>query len=68
MSDPGRSEAEPGHVAITVAAMTGPAPKMPVRLVPDAFDRDGQLLPRLADLGVPVAHVLQELGGEPARR
>jgi hypothetical protein len=48
--------------------MTGPAPKMPVRLVPDAFDRDGQLLPRLADLGVPVAHVLQELGGEPARR
>jgi hypothetical protein len=37
MSDPGRSEAEPGHVAITVAAMTGPAPKMPVRLVPDAL-------------------------------
>jgi len=36
-SDPGRSEAEPGHVAITVAAMTGPAPKMPVRLVPDAL-------------------------------
>ncbi len=34
---PGRSEAEPGHVAITVAAMTGPAPKMPVRLVPDAL-------------------------------
>jgi hypothetical protein len=36
MSDPGRSEAEPGHVAITVAAMTGPAPKMPARL-PDAL-------------------------------
>jgi hypothetical protein len=36
MSEPGRSEAELGHVAITVAAMTGPAPKMPVRLVPDA--------------------------------
>src|SRR6185503_7542276 len=26
---PGRGEAEPGDVAITVAAMTGPAPKMP---------------------------------------
>jgi hypothetical protein len=37
MSDPGRSEAEPGHVTITVAAMTRPAPEMPVRLVPDAL-------------------------------
>src|SRR5439155_7360339 len=28
---------EPGHVAITVAAMPGPAPKMPARLVPHAL-------------------------------
>jgi hypothetical protein len=45
MSDPGRSEAELGHVAITVAAMTGPAPKMPVRLVPDALTAMASFFP-----------------------
>ena len=68
MGDPGRSEAEPGHVAITVAAMTGSAPKMPVRLVPGAltamasFFLDSRIWASRRRMSS------KELGGEPARR
>jgi len=44
--------------------MTGPTPKMPVRVVPDAPDHEGQLLLRLAQLGIQAAQVGGELGGE----
>ena len=65
MSDPGRSEAEPGHVAITVAAMTGLAPKMPVRLVPDVLTAMASFFLDSRIWASRRRHVLQELGGEP---
>ena len=46
------------------AAMTGPTPNRPVRLVPLARDRGGELLPGLAQLGVDAAQVLDEGRGE----
>ncbi len=49
---------------MTAAAMTGPTPNKPVRLVPVGLDRGGERLPGLADLGVDAAQVLDERGGE----
>jgi hypothetical protein len=45
------------------AAMTGPTPNSPVRLVPLA-DSAGELAPGLAQLPVDAAQVLDEGGGE----
>src|SRR5215472_13327790 len=47
-----------------VPVLTGPTPKTSVRLVPEAFDRCGEFLVDLAQLGIQVADVSQELGGE----
>ena len=47
-----------------VAAMTGPTPKMPVRVVPGMPDHDSQFFLRLAQLAVEAAQVGQELAGE----
>jgi hypothetical protein len=47
--EPGHGEASPR----TVAAMTGPAPKTSVVLVPGAAGRGGQLLAGLAPAGIP---------------
>ena len=49
---------------MTVAAMTGPTPNSPVRLVPLRPDRGGELLPGLAQLGVDAAQVLEEGRGQ----
>ena len=49
---------------MTAAAMTGPTPNSPVRLVPAARTAAASLLPGLADLDVDAAQVLGELGGE----
>ena len=49
---------------MTAAAMTGPTPNSPVRLVPDACDGGGELLAGLADLGVDAAQVIEEGRGE----
>lgn len=49
---------------ITVPAMTGPTPEISVTVVPDARDRDRELLLGVADLGVEVAQVSEELGGQ----
>ena len=49
---------------MTAAAMTGPTPNSPVRLVPAAADRGGELLAGLADPGVDAAQVLEEGRGE----
>ena len=44
--------------------MTGPTPKMPVRVVPGMPDHDSQFFLRLAQLAVEAAQVGQELAGE----
>ncbi len=44
--------------------MTGPTPKMPVRLVPEARTAAASFLLGLAQLGVEAAQVGEELGGE----
>ena len=49
---------------MTVAATTGPTPKIWVSVVPGRPDRHGELLLGLAELGVDTAQVLGELGGE----
>src|SRR5271156_6666651 len=49
---------------MTAAAMTGPTPKSPVRLVPDARTAASSFFPGLAQLPVDAAQVLDEGGGE----
>ena len=49
---------------MTAAAMTGPTPNSPVRLVPARLHGGSELLPGLAQLGVDAAQVLEERGGE----
>jgi hypothetical protein len=44
--------------------MTGPTPDTSVSVAPGAFHRGGQLLLRLAQLGVNAAQVLQEVAGQ----
>ena len=46
--------------------MTGPTPKISVRLVPEALTAMASFFSGRADLGVQAAHVLQQLGGEVA--
>src|SRR5215831_9273702 len=58
------NRATPATSPITVAAITGPTPKISVRLVPDALTTTASFFSGLADLGIQAAHVLQELGGE----
>ena len=54
---------------MTAAAITGPTPKMPVRLVPAACTGRIDLLAGLADPGVDAAQVGGLLGGKlPAGR
>jgi hypothetical protein len=53
---------------MTAAAMTGPTPNSPVRLVPVAWTAAASFLPGLADLGVDAAQVIKERRGELAAR
>src|SRR5512140_288499 len=49
---------------ITVPAMTGPTPKMPVRLVPEALTAAASFLLAIARLGIEAADAGEELGGQ----
>ena len=58
------TRATPATSPITMAAITGPTPKISVTLVPDALTAMASFFSGLADLGIQAAHVRQQLVSE----